>query len=60
MRALQLLEPKTALVCSEVQLPSPRERELLVEISACGVCHTDLHVVDGELVGGKLPVIPGP
>ena len=59
MRAMQLLEPRTALVSSEVQLPAPGGRDVLVEISACGVCRTDLHVVDGELFGCKTPVIPG-
>jgi propanol-preferring alcohol dehydrogenase len=56
---MRLLEPRTALVASEVQLPAPSEREVLVEVSACGVCRTDLHVVDGELEQPKLPLIPG-
>lgn len=59
MRAMQLLEPRTALISSEVELPAPRDGEVLIEISACGVCRTDLHVVDGELAGSKLPLIPG-
>ena len=59
MRAMQLLKPQTALVSSEVRLPPPGEREVLIEVSACGVCRTDLHVVDGELPEAKRPVIPG-
>ena len=59
MRAMQLLGPRTALIASEVQLLPPREREVLVEVSACGVCRTDLHVVDGELAGSKVPLVPG-
>jgi propanol-preferring alcohol dehydrogenase len=43
----------------ERKTPSPAEGEILVEIAACGVCRTDLHVVDGELPHPKLPVIPG-
>jgi propanol-preferring alcohol dehydrogenase len=59
MRAMRLLEPKTALVPSEVRLPPPGERQLVVEVSACGVCRTDLHVVDGELSQPALPLIVG-
>ena len=59
MRAMRLLKPQTALVSSEVELPAPAERELLIEVSACGVCRTDLHVVDGELESPRLPLIPG-
>jgi alcohol dehydrogenase, propanol-preferring len=59
MHAMRLLEPKADLVPSEVQLPAPGEREVVVEITACGVCRTDLHVVDGELERPKLPLIPG-
>jgi alcohol dehydrogenase, propanol-preferring len=40
-------------------LPTPRPGEILLAISACGVCRTDLHVVDGELPHPKLPVVPG-
>jgi alcohol dehydrogenase, propanol-preferring len=59
MRAMRLLEPKTALVPSELQLPDPGERQVVVEVSACGVCRTDLHIVDGELAQPALPLIPG-
>jgi propanol-preferring alcohol dehydrogenase len=40
-------------------VPEPAEGEILVAISACGVCRTDLHVVDGELPHPKLPIVPG-
>ena len=43
----------------EIPVPEPGPDELLVKISACGVCHTDLHVVEGELPHAKSPVIPG-
>jgi propanol-preferring alcohol dehydrogenase len=39
--------------------PQPGPGEILVEVGACGVCRTDLHVVDGELSGPKLPLVPG-
>jgi propanol-preferring alcohol dehydrogenase len=40
-------------------MPSPAAGEILVAVSACGVCRTDLHVVDGDLEHPKLPVVPG-
>jgi len=42
-----------------VQIPEPGAGEVLVKVSACGLCRTDLHVVDGELTHPKLPLIPG-
>mgnify|MGYP001410586363 CR=1 FL=1 len=39
--------------------PEPAAGEVLVEVRACGVCRTDLHVVDGELTDPKLPIVPG-
>ena len=49
----------TALCLREMPAPVPRERQIVVEIDVCGVCRTDLHVVDGELPHPKLPLIPG-
>ena len=43
----------------EVPAPEPREGEVLVRVSVCGVCRTDLHVIEGELPPRKSPVIPG-
>jgi len=40
-------------------VPQPGNGEILVEVKACGVCRTDLHVVDGELPNPKLPIVPG-
>ena len=40
-------------------LPDPAPGQVLIEIEACGVCRTDLHVIDGELPDPKLPVVPG-
>ena len=43
----------------ETPVPTPTEDEILVEISACGVCRTDLHIVEGDLPLRKTPVVPG-
>ncbi len=59
MRAMVLDRPKTPLVLRERPLPQPGDGEIMVEIEACGVCRTDLHVVDGELPHAKLPIVPG-
>lgn len=44
---------------TDVPVPEPRRGEILVRINACGVCRTDLHVIEGELPPRKSPVIPG-
>ena len=59
MSAMVLERPHTPLVMRERPMPQPAAGEILVEIAACGVCRTDLHVVDGELPHPKLPVVPG-
>jgi alcohol dehydrogenase, propanol-preferring len=59
MRAMVLDRPGRPLVSRERPLPQPAAGEMLVEVSACGVCRTDLHVVDGELPRPKLPIVPG-
>jgi alcohol dehydrogenase, propanol-preferring len=59
MRAMILEEPRTPLVMRERPLPHPSAGEILIEVRACGVCRTDLHLVDGELPNAKLPIIPG-
>jgi len=53
--------PVTAnpLVFTDVPNPTPGRGEVLVRVHACGVCRTDLHVVEGELPPRKSPVIPG-
>jgi propanol-preferring alcohol dehydrogenase len=47
------LEPR------EIERPEPGPGQLLIEVAACGVCRTDLHVVDGDLTGPELPLVPG-
>jgi propanol-preferring alcohol dehydrogenase len=59
MHAMVLDAPLTPLVMRERPTPAPGSGELLIEIAACGVCRTDLHVVDGELPEPKLPIVPG-
>jgi propanol-preferring alcohol dehydrogenase len=59
MHAMVLEKPGAPLVAREMPTPAPGAGEILVEIAACGVCRTDLHVVDGELPGPKLPLVPG-
>jgi len=59
MRAMVLEQPRTPLLAQERAVPAPGPNDLLVEITACGVCRTDLHVVDGELPDPKLPIVPG-
>src|SRR4051794_2202980 len=59
MRAMLLRSQKKPLQASEVAVPQPGPGQVLVEVCACGVCRTDLHVVDGELTDPRLPLIPG-
>src|SRR6266700_2563401 len=59
MRAMILERPRTPLVMREWPVPRPAAGEILIEVAACGVCRTDLHVVDGELPKPKLPIVPG-
>jgi propanol-preferring alcohol dehydrogenase len=56
---MTLDEPRTPLVRRQVPVPEPGPEQLLIRVAACGVCRTDLHVVDGELRDPKLPIVPG-
>jgi propanol-preferring alcohol dehydrogenase len=59
MRAMVLNKPKRPLELRDVPKPNPGRGQLLVRVSTCAVCRTDLHVVDGELPNPKLPLILG-
>lgn len=59
MRAMVLEKPGAPLRLIEKPDPVPGPGEVLVKVAACGVCRTDLHVVDGDLTEAKLPIIPG-
>jgi propanol-preferring alcohol dehydrogenase len=54
-----LEQPGMPLVKRDLPAPDPGEGELLLKVHACGVCRTDLHIVDGELPDPVLPIIPG-
>ena len=59
MRAMQLRQPHSPLVPVELPDREPGRDEIRIDVRACGVCRTDLHVVDGELDRASLPVVPG-
>jgi propanol-preferring alcohol dehydrogenase len=59
MKAMVLGRPGEQLRLLDVPAPVPRDGQVLVKVAACGVCRTDLHVVDGDLKEPKLPIIPG-
>ena len=59
MRAMVLHRAHERLVMEERPDPSPGPGQIRIRVEACGVCRTDLHVVDGELPNPKLPIVPG-
>jgi alcohol dehydrogenase, propanol-preferring len=59
MQAMVLDEPGGRFELREVPVPRPGAGEVLIEVAACGVCRTDLHVVDGDIDDGRYPLIPG-
>jgi propanol-preferring alcohol dehydrogenase len=59
MRAMVLAEARRPLAPSALAERDPAPTEVVVRVRACGVCRTDLHVVDGELPHPKLPLVPG-
>jgi len=59
MQAMLLDAPRHPLRAAALRRPSPGPGQVLIRVQACGVCRTDLHLVDGELPDPKRPVIPG-
>ncbi len=63
MRAMVLHEPKDItqkpLQLEEIPVPEPSPGQIRIKVTACGVCHTDLHTVEGDLTLPKLPLVPG-
>ncbi|MGW8144286.1 MAG: zinc-dependent alcohol dehydrogenase family protein [Anaerolineales bacterium] len=59
MKAMVFDGPGNPLELREIPLPSPGPDQVLLQVHACGVCRTDLHIVDGELKHPKLPLILG-
>ena len=59
MKAMVLDQPREPLRLVELPVPELGAGQVLVKVSACAVCRTDLHVVDGDLAEPKLPIVPG-
>jgi propanol-preferring alcohol dehydrogenase len=59
MRAMVLRGPKQSLELVEQEPPEPTESQVQIRVAACGVCRTDVQVVDGELPSPRLPLVPG-
>lgn len=59
MKAMRLHRPGQPLQLDDIDIPSPAPDEVRIKIAACGVCRTDLHVVDGDLPPHVLPLVPG-
>lgn len=59
MRAMVLEHQHQPLVYKQVPIPKPVSGQVQIKIIACGICRTDLHVIDGELTRPRLPLIPG-
>src|SRR3989442_15892476 len=59
MRALVLDAPGRPLRPAELPRPEPGPGQILIQVKACGVCRTDLHIADGDLPNPKLPLILG-
>ncbi len=58
-RAMQLDGPGRSLRVVERAMPVPGANEMLIKVLACGVCRTDLHIVDGEIPAANYPIVPG-
>jgi propanol-preferring alcohol dehydrogenase len=59
MKAMRIHAPNSALRLDEVTMAEPAPGEVLVQVKACGVCRTDLHIADGEIAACAYPVTPG-
>ncbi|HVY50679.1 MAG TPA: zinc-dependent alcohol dehydrogenase family protein [Devosia sp.] len=59
MRAMRLHHPREPLRLDTIPEPRPGAGEIVVRVLACGVCRTDLHIVDGELAQHRAPLVPG-
>ena len=63
MRAMKVKRFKKAekfpLIMAEVPIPTPAPGFVRIRVSVCGVCHTDLHTVEGDIQPPKLPITPG-
>jgi propanol-preferring alcohol dehydrogenase len=59
MKAMRWRGAGQPLALEEINLPDPTDRQVLLRVRACGVCRTDLHLLDGELAQARCPVTPG-
>ncbi len=63
MRAMVLDKPapieNSPLFSKDLKIPEPLEDEVLIKVLVCGVCHTDLHIVEGDIIPPRYPIIPG-
>ncbi len=59
MKAMVLHSQENDLKLQDIDIPEPAPNELLIEVNTCGVCRTDLHILDGDLNDPNLPLIPG-
>jgi propanol-preferring alcohol dehydrogenase len=59
MQALRVHGPHTGLALDEIPVPTPGDDQVLLRVLACGVCRTDLHVLDAELPNLRYPITPG-
>lgn len=59
MKAMVFTEVGRPLALADIPQPQPGEEQVLIQIKACAVCRTDLHVVDGDLTEPKVPLVPG-
>lgn len=59
MEAMVLRAPGKPLSLQFIPVPVPKAGQVLIKVQACGICRTDLHIIDGELPVPHLPLIPG-
>lgn len=59
MNAMVLEQPGHPLVYKQIPIPVASGQKVLIKVTACGICRTDLHIIDGELNQPKLPLVPG-
>ncbi|MGB9600791.1 MAG: zinc-dependent alcohol dehydrogenase family protein [Myxococcota bacterium] len=59
MRAMVLCKQREKLILSDMPIPEINQNEVLIKVEACGICRTDLHILDGELNEPKLPLVMG-
>ncbi len=59
MRAMQFVQVGMPLQLVDIPIPQPTAHQVLLKVHSCGVCRTDLHIIDGELTNPKLPLVLG-